>query len=134
MDEEVLGSVIAGSEKFRTEQTLVCLLHACKGYETTVELQDESSIYGKIAHVDGFMNIRILRATLTRVDGHVQQFNEMFIQGTKVRFVHIPDEIDILSAINEQLEAIKRTRNRPVRTYRRGRGRGARRGRRGNMS
>ena len=129
MDEEVLVSVITGSEKFRTEQTLVCLLHACKGYETTVELQDESSIFGKIAHVDGFMNIRISKATLTRVDGHVQQFDEMFIQGTRIRYVHIPDEIDMISAINQQLDAIKKTRNRPGRKYRRGRGRGSRRGR-----
>ena len=124
----VVGGALAGSEKFRAEQTLVCLLHACKGYRTTVELQDESSIFGRIAHVDGFMNIRILRATLTRIDGRIEKFDEIFIQGGKVRYVHLPDEIDIRAAINEQLDAIKRTRNRPARIYRRGRGRGRGRG------
>ena len=126
--DEIAGSAIAGNEKFKTEQTLVCLLHACKGYTTTVELVDESSIYGKIIHVDGFMNITMLGVTFTQVNGRVQKFDEIFIQGNKIRFVHLPDEIDIRSAIQEQLDAINRTRNRPMRTYRRGRGRGARGG------
>lgn len=122
------GSAIAGGEKFKTEQTLVCLLHACKGYKTTVELKDESSIFGNIGHVDGFMNIKILQAKFTRIDGNIQNFDEIFIQGNKIRFVHIPDEIDIRKAITEQISAIKMTRNRPGRTYRRGRGRGRGRG------
>ena len=129
--DEVSGSAIAGSEKFKTEQTLVCLLHACKGYTTTVELVDESSIYGKIIHVDGFMNITMVRVIFTQVNGRVQKFDEIFIQGTKIRFVHLPDEIDIRSAIREQLDAINKTRNRPARTPRRGMGRGARGGRGG---
>ena len=127
---EPLGSSIAGSEKFRSEQTLVCLLHACKGYKTTVDLRNESSIYGMIGHVDGFMNMKIMGATFTKVDGSVENFDEMFIQGNQIRFVHIPDEIDIRRAITEQLNVINKTRNRPGRIYKRGRGRGGGRGQR----
>ncbi len=113
--------VIQGVEKARAEQSLVCLIHACKGFTTTVELRDESSILGKIENVDGFMNITISNAKFTKVDGHVQNFRDLFIQGRKIRYVHIPDEIDIRSAIREQLRLIENTRKRPERKPKRGR-------------
>ncbi len=107
--------VIQGAEKIKAEQSLVCLLHACKGYTTTVELRDESSILGKIENVDGFMNIIVSSAQLSKLNGNVQRFDELFVQGSKIRFVHIPDEIDMRKAIKEQLKAIENTRNKPTR-------------------
>ena len=115
---------IAGEEKYSAEKTLICLLHACKGSITTVELRDESALYGRIAHVDGFMNIRMLDVTLTKTDGRVLHFDEIFVQGEKIRFVQIPDEIDIRRAIFQQLNMISRTKNPPMKNYKRGRGRG----------
>eukprot|EP00794_Sanderia_malayensis_P000426 gene424-1067_t len=115
--------VIQGAEKASTEQSLICLLHACKGYVTTIELRDESSIIGKIENVDGYMNIRVSNAKLERVNGHVASFQELFIQGKQIRFVHIPDEIDIRTAIKDQLRKIENTRKQPVRKPKRGRNR-----------
>ena len=119
---------IIGGEKFRSEQTLICLLHACKGHSTTIELRDETSIHGLISHVDGYMNIKVAEATMTKIDGLVQHFEELFVQGNKIRFVHIPDEIDMKKAIFEQLKNFEKTKNRPRTADRRGRGRGRARG------
>lgn len=122
--------VITGEEKARTEQSLLCLIHACKGFETTIELRDESSIFGRIENVDGYMNITISNAKFTKINGLIECFEELFIQGRKIRFVHIPDQIDIRQAIKEQLQLIANTRKRQERKPKnRGRGRARGRGR-----
>ncbi|NWX18739.1 LSM10 protein, partial [Aegotheles bennettii] len=77
---------VSHSVKERTiaENSLVILLQGLRGHRATVDLRDESSATGRVTNVDAFMN---------------------------VRYVHIPDEVDIRATIEEQLQAIQRVRN-----------------------
>ena len=106
-------SNMAGSSRERalSERTLVCLLQAVKGYRTTVELRSESSAEGLIENVDGFMNVSMSDVKFSKQDGNevkCMEFPTMFIQGQQIRYVQIPDCIDMRKAIEEQLTKLEK--------------------------
>lgn len=102
----------AGKERVAIERTLVCLLTALRGYKTTVELRNEDYIEGTVDHVDGFMNITFSGVKFVSHSGQVFEYDTMVVLGEKVRYVHIPDEIDMRKAIEQQLNVIEGSRNR----------------------
>nr|XP_020656219.1 U7 snRNA-associated Sm-like protein LSm10 [Pogona vitticeps] len=103
---------ISHSVKERTisENSLVILLQGLHGRVTTVELRDESVAVGNITNVDAFMNIRLAKATYTDRAGHSSWLAELFVTGRNVRYVHIPDDVDITATIKTQLQLIHRVR------------------------
>ncbi|XP_051494057.1 U7 snRNA-associated Sm-like protein LSm10 [Apus apus] len=103
---------LSHSVKERTiaENSLVILLQGLRGRRTTVELRDESAATGLVTNVDAFMNVRLAGVTFTDRQGTVSQLDELFVTGRNVRYVHIPDEVDIRATIEQQLQAIHRIR------------------------
>lgn len=105
----------SGRERATSERTLVCLLQALQGHRTTVELRNESSAEGVIKNVDGFMNISMSDVKFSKQSGQeVLDFPTMFIQGKQIRYVQIPDFIDMRKAIEEQLTKIGNTRKAKI--------------------
>ncbi|EMP34879.1 U7 snRNA-associated Sm-like protein LSm10, partial [Chelonia mydas] len=103
---------ISHSVKERTiaENSLVILLQGIHGYVTTVDLRDESTVLGRITNVDAFMNIRLAEVTFTDRQGRVSQLDDLFVTGRNVRYVHIPDEVDIKATVEKQLQLIHKVR------------------------
>ncbi|XP_072774042.1 U7 snRNA-associated Sm-like protein LSm10 [Taeniopygia guttata] len=103
---------VSHSLKERTiaENSLVILLQGLRGRVTTVELRDESAAAGRVTSVDAFMNVRLAEVTFTDRRGAVSRLDELFVTGRNIRYVHIPDEVDIRATIEEQLQAIHRVR------------------------
>ena len=99
---------LGAKERILAETTLVCLLQAAQGHVTTVELRNESSAEGKIENVDGYMNIVMTNVKLTKQNGQVLNLPQMFIHGRHIRFVQIPDEIDMRAALKKQADKYKR--------------------------
>jgi len=120
---------LSGVERAKSERTLICLLRACQGYKTLVELRNEDTCLGIIENCDGFMNLIIRNAVMTTLLGNQQTFEEVHILGKNIRYVHIPDELDILASIESELEKLNKSRLTTVRTRGRGRARGRGRGR-----
>ncbi|XP_078093846.1 U7 snRNA-associated Sm-like protein LSm10 [Mustelus asterias] len=98
-------------ERTIAENSLIILLQGVHGHITTVDLRDESSVRGCFVNVDAFMNIRLSDVTYTDRWGRVSQLDNFFVTGRNVRYVHIPDEINIIKTIQSQLEKIHRVRN-----------------------
>lgn len=88
-------SMETSREKHFIINTMTCLIKACEGYEVTVDLRDSSEINGLVIHVDGFMNISMSDVTLKTNIGHLIKFEQFFVKGRQIRYVHIPDEIDM---------------------------------------
>ncbi|XP_078699406.1 U7 snRNA-associated Sm-like protein LSm10 [Branchiostoma floridae x Branchiostoma belcheri] len=97
-------------ERAISQNTLVCLLQAIQGHETTVELRDEASVYGLIVNVDAFMNTTMKYCTYTDRRGKTVQFDDFYVQGRNIRFVQIPDAVNMMEAIEHQLGSIERRR------------------------
>ncbi|MEJ1282426.1 serine/threonine kinase 40 [Cricetulus griseus] len=98
-------------ERTISENSLVILLQGLQGQITTVDLRDESSARGRIDNVDAFMNIRLANVTYTDRWGHQVELDDLFVTGRNVRYVHIPDDVNITATIEQQLQIIHRVRN-----------------------
>ncbi|XP_044142663.1 U7 snRNA-associated Sm-like protein LSm10 [Bufo gargarizans] len=103
---------ITHSVKERTiaENSLIILLQGLHGLVTTVDLRNESSARGTIINVDAFMNIRLQKVIYTDRHGQEAKLDELFVTGRNVRYVHIPEEVDIIHTIEEQLKKIQNIR------------------------
>uniref|UniRef100_A0A0S7EUR7 LSM10 n=1 Tax=Poeciliopsis prolifica TaxID=188132 RepID=A0A0S7EUR7_9TELE len=91
--------------------SLVVLLQGLQGHVTTVELRDESTARGRVLSVDAFMNVRLENVVFRDRRGHALRLQQLFVTGRNVRYVHIPDRVDILQTIQNQLARIHRVRN-----------------------
>ena len=103
----------APRELQRATNTLVCLLQGLTGHVVTIELRNEASIVGKVRHVDGFMDADLSNVSYTDVEKRTTHFNELHVQGKNIRFVHVPDELDMLNVIAQQLELSGKSRKLP---------------------
>uniref|UniRef100_A0A8C5LT66 LSM10, U7 small nuclear RNA associated n=1 Tax=Leptobrachium leishanense TaxID=445787 RepID=A0A8C5LT66_9ANUR len=104
---EIVHSV---KERTIAENSLVILLQGLHGKVTTVDLRDESSAMGTITNVDAFMNIRLEKVTYKDRQGKAAVLDDLFITGRNVRYVHIPEEVDIIQTIQGELQKIQRIR------------------------
>ena len=90
--------------------TLVCLLKSLEGKHTTIELRNENSVMGTIDHVDRMMNTTLTDATFTTITGNVSKCDHFYVQGKNIRYVHIPDEVNIMQAIKSQIRMFQKKR------------------------
>ncbi|KAH9381190.1 hypothetical protein HPB48_003167 [Haemaphysalis longicornis] len=74
------------------------MLQALRGRKTTVELRNELIIWGTVDRVDAFMNVEMSDVTVTGPRGE-ETYASFFVQGRQVRYVHIPDDIDMVAAL-----------------------------------
>uniref|UniRef100_A0A8C6TR31 Organic solute carrier partner 1a n=1 Tax=Neogobius melanostomus TaxID=47308 RepID=A0A8C6TR31_9GOBI len=98
-------------ERVIAENSLVVLLQGVQGRVTTVDLRDESTARGRVVSVDAFMNVRLSDVLFRDRGGRLTELQDLFITGRNVRYVHIPDEMDIIRTIQDQLSRIHRVRN-----------------------
>ncbi|CAF0749200.1 unnamed protein product [Brachionus calyciflorus] len=92
--------------------TLIGILKACEGKRVQIDLRNEMHIYGKVESVFAEMNITLSNAYLISPAYNTDQkstdlkpdfYSEITIRGKNVRFVHIPDEIDMITALQRQI-------------------------------
>ena len=98
-------------ERTIVENSLVILLQGLHGQVTTVDLRDESTARGRVVNVDAYMNVRLADVLFRDRRGRVSRLEDLFITGRNVRYVHIPDQLDIADTIEKQLGKISRMRN-----------------------
>ena len=92
-------------ETQRSTNTLVCLLQGLAGHVVKIELRNEASILGRIVYVNGYMDVDMVNVSYTDIDDNKTSiFEDFHIQGKNIRFVQVPDELNMLSVISRQLE------------------------------
>lgn len=105
---EVISSI---RERTITENSMVVLLQGLQGEVTTVDLKNESTARGRVVNVDAFMNIRLEDVLYRDRRGRLTQLQDLFVTGRNVRYVHVPDHVDMMKTIQSQLAKIHRVRN-----------------------
>lgn len=98
-------------ERTIAENSMVVLLQGLQGEVTTVDLRNESTARGRVINVDAYMNMRLEDVLYRDRQGNLSQLQDLFITGRNVRYVHIPDHVDIMNAMQRQLARIHRVRN-----------------------
>ncbi|XP_019961969.1 U7 snRNA-associated Sm-like protein LSm10 [Paralichthys olivaceus] len=105
---EVVNSI---RERTIAENSMVVLLQGLQGEVTTVDMRNESTARGRVVNVDAFMNVRLEEVLYRDRRGQLTKLQDLFITGRNVRYVHIPDHVDIMKTIQSQLTKIHRVRN-----------------------
>ncbi|KAJ8325962.1 hypothetical protein BDV3_003819 [Batrachochytrium dendrobatidis] len=69
----------------------VKLLHEAMGHIVTIELKTGSVYRGKLLNAEDNMNVQLRDITHTARNGRVSQLTQVFIRGSQIRFVIVPD-------------------------------------------
>lgn len=97
-------------------KTLLVYLQALVGHITKVELKNELIVRGKIEQVDSVGNLFLTDLTMpTSNSSPSSHFSHMFIRAKQIRFVHIPDRLDVFEILHRHESNL----DRPLLKYRR---------------
>ncbi|XP_059143482.1 U7 snRNA-associated Sm-like protein LSm10 [Physella acuta] len=94
---------VGSRSKFYAYNSMLCLLKALEGKYVTVEIRNDKVIKGFLDMVESNMNLNMSSVVLTDVVGRSYQYARFYIQGRQIRYVMIPDDVDIIKAMNWQL-------------------------------
>ena len=67
------------------------ILHEAEGHVTTVETTNGEVFRGKLLEAEDNMNVMMSQITATSRDGKVTSLENIFIRGSKIRFLILPD-------------------------------------------
>ncbi|XP_059049209.1 U7 snRNA-associated Sm-like protein LSm10 [Achroia grisella] len=95
-------------ERFLYHNTLLCLVKALQDKNITLDLRNDSYVCGQIITVDGYMNISLCSAVYCDPQGNEFFFDNLFIQGRNIRYVHIPENMSMVATIKNELNKNKK--------------------------
>ncbi|GAM21859.1 hypothetical protein SAMD00019534_050340, partial [Acytostelium subglobosum LB1] len=101
--------------------SLLCVLNALSGSQITIQLRNETEIYGTIATIDGHMNIELSDAVLTDIGGtNKDKYDLILIHSRNIRYIQIPDRIDLnhllylySKTLSDMQKKYQRTKRKP---------------------
>ena len=99
-------SMVTLRAKAKSSNSLICLLMGLRGRVTTIELRNENSVVGCIESCDEKMNITLTDAKFSTLSGATGEFEFFYIQGRNIRFVHIPQEVNVVNTMKAELRHI----------------------------
>ena len=67
------------------------ILHEAEGHIVTLETLTGEVYRGKLVEAEDNMNCQMSNITVTARDGRVSQLEQVFIRGSKIRFLILPD-------------------------------------------
>ncbi|KAK2154782.1 hypothetical protein LSH36_257g01006 [Paralvinella palmiformis] len=90
-------------ERAKSLNSLACFLQGLEGKVTTVELRNECSCIGRIDSVDSSMNTHLSDVTLITPFGNKHKFESFYVKGKNIRYVHVPDDVNVIRTILSQI-------------------------------
>lgn len=85
------STTVAAAASFRGIGVPVKLLHEAEGHIVTVELKNGEMLRGNLHEAEDNWNVQLSNVTATGRDGKVTHMEHLFIRGSRVRFVIVPD-------------------------------------------
>ena len=85
------------------------VLHEAEGHIVTLETLTGEVYRGKLLEAEDNMNCQLTHITMTARDGKVSQLEQIFIRGSKIRFVILPDMLKNAPMFKKMLVSQKNT-------------------------
>ena len=67
------------------------LLHEAEGHVVTIELKSGEMYRGRLVEAEDNMNCQLSNITMTAKDGRVSALEQVFLRGSHIRFMILPD-------------------------------------------
>jgi small nuclear ribonucleoprotein (snRNP)-like protein len=94
---------------FRNLSVVACSL---QGIEVVIELKNDSELRGIVFESDGKLNITLKDATCTLPSGQSTSYDELFVRGKTVRYIHFPPTINVRAQVTEHFSKLARITKR----------------------
>mmetsp|Transcript_10025 Transcript_10025/g.37424 ORF Transcript_10025/g.37424 Transcript_10025/m.37424 type:complete len:144 (-) Transcript_10025:162-593(-) len=72
-------------------QTTIKLLHEAEGHVVTIETKSNETYRGYLIDASDTMNCQLMEVTLTTPAGGTQKMKQVFLRGSKIRFMILPE-------------------------------------------
>ncbi|XP_015375353.1 PREDICTED: uncharacterized protein LOC107169912 [Diuraphis noxia] len=103
--------------KMKTVESLVCLVKSVENQHTTIDLQNETSVYGFVKEVDCDMNVTLCDVIVTDPNGNRYSCDNFFLKSRLIRYVHLSQTIDIFQAMKDVIRKTFPARVKKTKTY-----------------
>merc|ERR1712127_237443 len=77
------------------------ILHEAEGHIITVETSTGEIYRGKLSDAEDNMNIQMMNVTMTHRSGNTEQLQKIYIRGSQVRFMILPDMLKNAPMLNQ---------------------------------
>merc|ERR1712066_1171757 len=77
------------------------ILHEAEGHIITVETATGEIYRGKLSEAEDNMNIQMMNVTITHRSGNTEQLQKIYIRGSQVRFMILPDMLKNAPMLNQ---------------------------------
>ncbi|XP_029716930.2 U7 snRNA-associated Sm-like protein LSm10 [Aedes albopictus] len=106
-------------ERYNILNELAGLAQCLVNRNILIDLRNESSVAGRITNVDGFMNISMENVVLIDQLGKHFRMEEFMIYPRYIRYIHIPESLEIVPALEEHIkrQTTRKPRAPVKRTY-----------------
>merc|ERR1739848_942894 len=81
------------------------ILHEAEGHIITVETSTGEIYRGKLQDAEDNMNIQMQNVTMTHRSGNTEQLQKIYIRGSQVRFMILPDMLKSAPMLNQSKAA-----------------------------
>ena len=105
--------MLSGLDKSYSCNTLIGIVKACAGKRIQIDLRNEMHICGQVDSVFADMNVVLMDAYLIMPSKKYGQSNskhyeQITVRGRNIRFVHVPDDVDMITALQNEIMAVRR--------------------------
>ncbi|XP_035902248.1 U7 snRNA-associated Sm-like protein LSm10 [Anopheles stephensi] len=100
-------------EKYNTVNYVTGFAQCLIRKNALIDLQNETSVAGKIVAVDGFMNVTMENVVYIDQLGKQYLLDNFMIYSKYIRYIHIPKEMDIKASFSEYINSMT-GRQKPV--------------------
>uniref|UniRef100_A0A0B6Y7C9 Sm domain-containing protein n=1 Tax=Arion vulgaris TaxID=1028688 RepID=A0A0B6Y7C9_9EUPU len=90
--------------KFYFFNNMVCLLKALEGKQIIVEMRNNILVKGRLDFAECTMNLEMSHVLLTNSRGVTSNLSKFYVKGRHIMFVIIPEEVDIVKAMEWQIK------------------------------
>jgi small nuclear ribonucleoprotein (snRNP)-like protein len=93
------------NRKYKKEscRTLIGFLRCLVGQKTQIDIYGGIMLVGILVDIDVNRNIQLTQVTMSRPMNKSIAFHRLYIRYTTVRYIRIPDEIDVMETIRQDL-------------------------------
>ena len=78
------------------------LLHESKGHVISLEMKSGELLRGHLMHFEDSMNCLLENVKITSKDGQLTTADQMFIKGSQIRWVVVPDALKHAPCLKQQ--------------------------------
>jgi len=80
--------------------------------EIVLELKNDCEVRGIVVEADRFMNITLSGVVSSSLSGQSMRFDEMHIKGTTIRYIFMPNDMDLRKHASEYTKTLANLRKK----------------------